>query len=45
MRDVVLLQQVVNGWNVTYNKDAADYNGDGKTNMRDIVALQQYING
>lgn len=45
MRDVVLLQQVVNGWNVAYNKDAADYNGDGKINMRDIVALQQYING
>lgn len=45
MRDVVLLQQIVNGWNVTYNKDAADYNGDGKINMRDIVALQQYING
>lgn len=45
MRDVVLLQQVVNGWDVSYNKDATDYNGDGKTNMRDIVALQQYING
>ncbi len=45
MRDVVLLQQVINGWNVTYNKEAVDYNGDGKTNMRDIVALQQYING
>lgn len=45
MRDVVLLQQVVNGWNVAYNKEAADYNGDGKINMRDIVALQQYING
>lgn len=45
MRDVVLLQQVVNGWNVTYSKDAADYNSDGKINMRDIVALQQYING
>ncbi len=45
MRDVVLLQQVVNGWNVAYNKDAADHNGDGKINMRDIVALQQYING
>lgn len=45
MRDVVLLQQVVNGWNVIYNKDAADYNGDGKINMRDIVALQQHING
>lgn len=45
MRDVVLLQQVVNGWDVSYNKDAADYNGDGKINMRDIVALQQYING
>lgn len=45
MRDVVLLQQVVNGWDVNYSKDAADYNGDGKINMRDIVALQQYING
>lgn len=45
MRDVVLLQQVVNGWNVIYNKNSADYNNDGKINMRDIVALQQYING
>ncbi len=45
MRDVVLLQQVVNGWDVTYNKSAADYNEDDKINMRDIVALQQYING
>jgi len=44
MRDVVLLQQVINGWNVKYNKDAADFNNDGKINMRDIVALQQDIN-
>ncbi len=44
MRDVVLLQQAINGWNVEYNKDAADFNNDGKINMRDIVALQQNIN-
>lgn len=45
MRDVVLLQQIINGWDVVYNNAAADYNGDGKINMRDIVALQQQING
>lgn len=44
MRDIVLLQQVVNGWDVEYNKETADYNKDKKINMRDIVALQQYIN-
>lgn len=44
MRDVVLLNQVINGWDVEYNSETADYNGDGKINMRDIVALQQYIN-
>ena len=44
MRDIVLLQQVINGWDVKYNKQAADFNKDTKLNMRDIVALQQYIN-
>lgn len=44
MKDIVLLQQVVNDWDVEYNKEAADYNSDGKVNMKDIVALQQYIN-
>lgn len=44
MRDVVLLQQVINGWDVKYNMTAADFNKDKKVNMRDIVALQQYIN-
>lgn len=45
MRDIVLLQQVINGWNVDYNSLTADFNQDKKINMRDIVALQRKING
>ncbi|MCC8073755.1 MAG: dockerin type I domain-containing protein [Clostridiales bacterium] len=45
MRDGVLLHQGIIGWDVEYDSDAADYNYDGKVNMRDLVALQQYING
>lgn len=44
MRDVVLLHQAINGWEVSYNSYAADFNGDNKINMRDVVALSQYIN-
>ena len=43
-RDVALLQQYINGWDVTVD-EAADANGDGEVNNRDVALLQQYING
>ena len=45
MKDIVLLQQHLNGWNVELDLNAIDVNGDGKINMKDIVFLQQYLNG
>lgn len=45
MKDIVFLQQYLNGWNVTIDTKAADVNGDSKVNMKDIVLLQQYMNG
>ena len=44
-RDVALLQQHINGWDVTLDETAADANGDGSVNNRDVALLQQYING
>ena len=43
-RDLGLLQQYVNNWNVTVDKTAADLNQDGKINNRDLGLLQQKIN-
>ena len=43
-RDVALLQQYINKWDVTMDMDAADANGDGTVNNRDVALLQQYIN-
>ena len=45
MKDIVLLQQYMNGWQVEINNKASDVNGDSKVNMKDIVLLQQYMNG
>lgn len=45
MKDIVLLQQYLNGWNVTIDMLAANVNDDTKVNMKDIVLLQQYLNG
>lgn len=45
MKDIVLLQQYINGWKVNINEKASDVTGDGKINMKDLVLLQQYING
>ena len=45
MKDIVLLQQYLNGWNVTIDMLVANVNGDTKVNMKDIVLLQQYLNG
>lgn len=45
MKDIVLLQQYLNGWSVELDMIAANVNGDAKVNMKDIVLLQQYLNG
>ena len=45
VRDLGLLQQHLNGWNVTVNLDAANVNGDAAVNVRDLGLLQQYLNG
>ena len=44
-RDLVVMQQHLNGWDVTVDVAAADANGDGEVNNRDLVLLQQYLNG
>ena len=45
VRDLGLLQQHLNGWEVTLDETAADVTGDGKVNVRDLGLLQQYLNG
>ena len=45
IRDLGLLQQYLNGWDVDLETDAADVNGDGKLNIRDPGMLRQYLNG
>ena len=44
MKDLVLLQQYLNNWDVTIDERAANVNGDNKINMKDLVLLQQYLN-
>lgn len=44
-KDIGLLQQYLNGWDVVVDERAADTNGDGKVNNKDIGLLQQYLNG
>ena len=43
-RDLGLLQQYLNDWNVTIDLAACDVNNDGKLNNRDLGLLQQYLN-
>ena len=45
VRDLGLLQQKLNGWDVDVSMEAADVTGDGKVNVRDLGKLQQYLNG
>ena len=45
IRDLGLLQQHLNGWEVVILTDVADLNGDGKINIRDLGLFQQYLNG
>ncbi len=44
-RDLALLQQMINGWEVEIDESAADVDGNGKINNRDLALLQQFING
>lgn len=45
MKDIVLLQQYLNNWDVEISTEASDVNDDGHINMKDIVLMQQYLNG
>ena len=45
VRDLGLLQQYLNGWDVVIGPAASDVTGDGKVNVRDLGLLQQYLNG
>lgn len=44
MRDIVLLQQYLNGYDVPIDFAASDLDGDGLISMRDIALLQRYLN-
>ena len=43
-RDLGLMQQYLNEWDVTLNEGAADVNGDGRINNRDLGTLQLLLN-
>lgn len=44
-KDLGLLMQHLNGWDVDANEDAADANADGTVNNKDYGILMQFING
>ncbi len=44
-RDLGILIQCINGWNVQINTDCADVNADAKINNKDYALLMRYING
>ena len=44
-RDLALLMQYINGWNVTVDTDAADITLDGKINNKDYAVVMRQING
>lgn len=45
IRDLGVLQQHLNGWDVDVVTAAADITSDGKVNVRDLGLLQQHLNG
>ncbi len=45
VKDLGLLQQHLNGWEVEITQAAADVNGDDKINVKDLGLLQQHLNG
>ena len=44
-KDLVLLMQYINGWNVKIELESSDVNADGKINNKDFVMIMRYING
>ena len=44
-RDLAVLMQFINGWEITVNLSVADVNGDGEINNRDYAVLMQFVNG
>ena len=45
MKDLVLVQRYLNGWDVEIDLTVCDINHDKKVNMKDYVALQRQLNG
>lgn len=43
-KDLLLMEQVVNGWDSTLIAQNADLNGDGKVNAADLLLMYQKIN-
>ncbi len=44
-KDIALLMQYINGWNVEIDLTVADVKFDGNINNKDIVILTRFING
>ena len=44
-KDLALLMQYINGWNVKIELEAANVNADDKINNKDFVLIMRYING
>ena len=44
-KDLALLMQKLNGWDVSVSEVAADVNSDGAQNNKDYALLMQYLNG
>lgn len=44
-KDLAMLMQYINGYNITVNIQAADVNRDGKINNKDYALLMRQING
>lgn len=45
VRDLGLLQQYLNGWEVDIVEDTMDVNDDGVLSVKDLALLQRYLNG
>ena len=43
-KDLLLMEQAVNGWDVSLIAQNADLNGDGKVNGSDLLLMYQKIN-
>ena len=44
-KDLAILRQFLNGWDVTLDEIAADVTADGKVNNKDLAILRQFLNG